>query len=554
MSDLDQAVTALRSGKFQTFSRGVESFGYTQDTLWLHLPLWNPGINAVPLLATLAVSRLNRVEWFVLSGEGHLLHAAQSGLEAKPRQSLHGRYPRMMFTAPAGQRIELFIRIRSDSSIYAPLRLHPLAKGFENFQAREFWDFAFVGFGFSLSFVCFLFAWFVRRRSFAVLGVSLFFFLVYHLIFHGYVHWLFPAAPLWIHRNFLLFIAGAAFLTMLHFTRLYVPVSELRASDCAAMTWTARITLTVMLLLTVVPFHHAHLLIFLCNILTYLLGFWVALRLYLKSREVHDLSFLLAWITVNLTLLLFAFQIYNLLPILLMPVEVTRFLIPLNFLFFLSALVRQGHIFQTQREETLLAQRATERARLDALRYQLNPHFLFNCLNSIEALSRNHPAKIPEIVRKLAVFLRLRLMPSADGLNRVSDEIDTLRAYLDIENVRFQDQLQISIEVQEGCESMLIPELILQPLVENAVKYGRRSREPLHIDIKIYPYRGALILLVKNSGSLGGKHHHNLGEFGIGTQNLKQRLEYLYGRRAHFHLSESEDGTVTATLSLPLAS
>jgi hypothetical protein len=145
----------------------------------------------------------------------------------------------------------------------------------------------------------------------------------------------------------------------------------------------------------------------------------------------------------------------------------------------------------TQQLETrLLAQ-----ARLETLRYQLNPHFLYNALNSIEALSREAPTQIPETVRRLCECLRYALHPKKNGLATLEQELHAVSSYLRVEEIRFGENLVVETDVSDAVRSVAVPEFLLQPLVENAIKYGMRTSEmPLRVVIRAgSPQHGPLV-------------------------------------------------------------
>ena len=192
------------------------------------------------------------------------------------------------------------------------------------------------------------------------------------------------------------------------------------------------------------------------------------------------------------------------------------------------------------------------RARLDALKMQLHPHFLFNTLNSITALiRRGRMREAEDIVAGLGDLLRRSLEHRQDLKVALDDELKFLHRYFEIERIRFQDRLQV--EVEAGCDSALVPSLILQPLVENAMKHGF-SRKPEARLLRISARRvdGDLRLGVYNDGpalSLGSTAKPN--SHGIGTDNTRKRLQMMYGASAHFILQDAPPNGVLAEVLLP---
>jgi sensor histidine kinase YesM len=203
-----------------------------------------------------------------------------------------------------------------------------------------------------------------------------------------------------------------------------------------------------------------------------------------------------------------------------------------------------------QRELTELA--AT--AQLAALRAQINPHFLFNSLNSIAQLIHVEPDKAEDCVQRLAAIFRYLLRRAEQEFVPLAEELNMVEAYLEIERARFGDRIQIQTHVDPGSLKQLIPNLILQPLVENAVKHGlSRKLGPgtIRIDVRM---DGPLLALSVGDDGLG-MTDAALGEVydrGVGLRNLRARLERLYGP-AHLPEITSAPGSGTrVSLRLPV--
>lgn len=189
-------------------------------------------------------------------------------------------------------------------------------------------------------------------------------------------------------------------------------------------------------------------------------------------------------------------------------------------------------------------------ARLRALHSQINPHFLFNSLNSVSALILDKDTEGAEaMVTKLARFLRLGL--AADPTEKIvlSLEVELQRTYLEIEQLRYPD-LAIEIKIPDHLEEALVPALILQPLVENAVKYGVAGAEPpAMIAIQAHARENHLTLEVLDSGT--GKAATDGS--GIGLSNVRQRLHLLYGEdRSSLCTDRQPDGRFRAQIVVPL--
>lgn len=199
-----------------------------------------------------------------------------------------------------------------------------------------------------------------------------------------------------------------------------------------------------------------------------------------------------------------------------------------------------------------LAERTAQEAQLSALRFQLNPHFMFNTLNTLSgliALDRKQQAE--EVVLNLSSFLRFSLQSDSEQLISLEKEIEAQKMYLDIEQVRFSDRLTINYEADEQCQQAQVPPFLLQPLVENAIKHAvAPSDGPVTLVIGARREVETLVLEVKNSASKGlsGKRCESLG---IGMKNVRKRLAALYGNRATVEAGPATDGGWVNVIRLP---
>jgi signal transduction histidine kinase len=206
---------------------------------------------------------------------------------------------------------------------------------------------------------------------------------------------------------------------------------------------------------------------------------------------------------------------------------------------------------QAERERALAAEGQAHRARLQALRYQLNPHFLFNTLNAVSTLIVEEENRDAErMVARLSDFLRLTLECDSDVEVPLADELDFARRYLDIEKIRFGDRLTVQEDVEPEALSARVPPLLLQPLVENAVRHGIMPREEggrLRIEARRVGDR--LLLRVADDGP--GPPSDADTESGVGLSNTKARLQSLYGEEHRFTLQRADGGGCVVRVVLP---
>lgn len=193
-------------------------------------------------------------------------------------------------------------------------------------------------------------------------------------------------------------------------------------------------------------------------------------------------------------------------------------------------------------------------AELQMLRAQLNPHFLFNALTSIRAGMGKPDVDVKGAIQALADFLRYSLDHRKDDFVKIDDELESISSYLAVEKARFQDDLKFDFQIDEGVRSALVPGIFLQPLVENAVKYGwKSSPRPLRIKISIeQPAYGILRIEVSNTGQWREPAANPKGG-GVGMGNLRTRLALLYPGKHEFQI-HAEDGWVTIQVDIPICS
>jgi LytS/YehU family sensor histidine kinase len=190
-------------------------------------------------------------------------------------------------------------------------------------------------------------------------------------------------------------------------------------------------------------------------------------------------------------------------------------------------------------------------AQLQALKMQIHPHFLFNTLNSISALLHKDVEAADRMIARLGDFLRLTLKRSNAETVDFEQELEFLRCYLDIEHIRFQDRLTVEMDIEPQTLTIPVPNLILQPIVENAVRHGiAKQTEPGRITIRARQQSNRLIMQVEDNGP-GLKPTSNGSVSGIGLTNTRARLEQCYGDDFSFQIVNSNGRGVTVTVNIP---
>ena len=199
-----------------------------------------------------------------------------------------------------------------------------------------------------------------------------------------------------------------------------------------------------------------------------------------------------------------------------------------------------------ERAEALEAQ-LTE-ARLEALRMQLNPHFLFNTLHAVSTLVDRDPAGVRRMIARLSELLRHVLDEEAPQEVPLSEELEFLDGYFEIQSVRFQGQLDTKVDVPRSLYDAQVPNLILQPVVENAIRHGASQvRGGGRIEVRGRRDEGDLVLTVEDNGP----GLPEAQEDGFGLRNVRARLEELYGQEQSLRLTSIDTGGTQAVLVLP---
>jgi LytS/YehU family sensor histidine kinase len=191
---------------------------------------------------------------------------------------------------------------------------------------------------------------------------------------------------------------------------------------------------------------------------------------------------------------------------------------------------------------------ALSNAELNALEAQLDPHFLFNCLNSIRGMISENSVLAQDMVTRLANILRHNLQRDRRHTVPLAGELDAVTDYLALESIRFEQRLRVHLDVDQSFRQSLIPPMLLQTLVENAIKHGVEE-VPAGGDLVIRAgvEGGQLRIEVENTGSLAEPRKDSTQ---VGLANARERLRILYGDDARLQLAASA-GRVTATVSIP---
>lgn len=207
------------------------------------------------------------------------------------------------------------------------------------------------------------------------------------------------------------------------------------------------------------------------------------------------------------------------------------------------------HYFENY-NQSLKYEAVLKETELKNLRSQLNPHFIFNALNSIRALVDENPKKSKIAITQLSNILRNSLIIDRQRLIHFAEEFKTIKDYLALESIRYEERLTTDFEIDPKSEDYLIPPLMIQTLVENGIKHGIGNlKDGGKITLKTEVTDDSLIVEIRNTGQL--KLKKKFSEKGLGIKNTKKRLELIYGGKAHFSIENENERTVLTKIVFP---
>ncbi len=210
---------------------------------------------------------------------------------------------------------------------------------------------------------------------------------------------------------------------------------------------------------------------------------------------------------------------------------------------------------EKERQEERLRALATQ-AELTALKAQINPHFLFNTLNTIAALTHTDPARAEATIERLAEMFRYVLASSERGLVSMEEELSFLDGYLEIERARFGERLRVTREVAPEALGVPVPSLIFQPLVENAVRHGRGADGSVDLAIRVRLHSDEVLIAIADRGPglppplRGGRAGE--GGSGLGLRNVDERLRKTYGEKYGLEIAANEPQGAVVTIRIPI--
>lgn len=300
--------------------------------------------------------------------------------------------------------------------------------------------------------------------------------------------------------------------------------------------------------------------------LTYVIGLLITIAMRHLYRLIYSKFQKLIWLPITMIVASITFTIiWYFLDIYISQLfwvngalEIKNYLQPFymirhNYIFLIVLMAWSGFYFgikysldwQKEKENTLRAQTLAQKAQMQMLRYQLNPHFLFNSLNSIQVLIDENKDHAKEMVGELSEFLRYSLLHKEATFVNLSNEIEAIKHYFAIEKKRFEEKLQIEYNIDDNARNIQVLTFLLHPLIENAVKHGMRT-SPMPLCIKLTAARTdyGVLIEVSNTGRWVDKNDQSKSKgTGTGLTNVKERLENAYQKNHRFNIVKHEENT-----------
>jgi two-component system LytT family sensor kinase len=232
------------------------------------------------------------------------------------------------------------------------------------------------------------------------------------------------------------------------------------------------------------------------------------------------------------------------------PITVVTGVLFYAIIFFLWSILYFIYNYFESYNKSLKLEASIKEIELSNLKSQLNPHFIFNALNSIRALVDENPKKSKQAINQLSSILRNSLTTEKRGLTSFDDELKVVKDYLGLESIRFEERLKTEFEIDPESNSFMVPPLMIQTLVENGIKHGiSKLTEGGIIQLKTKVEDDHLKIFIRNSGKfvINGKRKGT----GLGLENTRQRLKLIYGDEASFRILTENDNFVLTEIIIP---
>lgn len=233
------------------------------------------------------------------------------------------------------------------------------------------------------------------------------------------------------------------------------------------------------------------------------------------------------------------------------PMEYTHQFFTYSLIYGIVVFIKYLRESQQQKVRASQLEQQLTKARLQALQMKLHPHFLFNTLNMISSTMYDDVKSADKMIANLSDLLRITLDSKGAEQYRLEKELEILSLYMEIMKARFQDKLIFKSDIQESTKEALVPGFILQPLVENAIKYSMKTLRRAEICFTSRKENERLKLIIEDNGPGIPGEMESLFKNGVGLSNTVERLEQLYGDNHQFHLQNRDEGGVRVEVGIP---
>ncbi len=233
------------------------------------------------------------------------------------------------------------------------------------------------------------------------------------------------------------------------------------------------------------------------------------------------------------------------------PMEYTHQFFSYSMIYGIVMFMKYVRESQEQKLRASKLEQQLTKARLQALQMQLHPHFLFNTLNMISSTMYEDVKSADKMIANLSDLLRITLNSTGAEEHTLEKELEIISLYVEIMKARFQDKLIVKTDIQEATQDALVPGFILQPIVENSIKYSMKSMKKAEVSILSRRENDNLKLVLEDNGPGISAEMDQVFKNGVGLSNTAERLEQLYGNNHHFHLQNRNEGGLRVVLELP---
>jgi hypothetical protein len=300
----------------------------------------------------------------------------------------------------------------------------------------------------------------------------------------------------------------------------------------------------------IMPFRISNLLLTYFLSISEIIGLWLISNRYRRTRRREELLIIIAMLILHLPASLLVLQFQQILPTWIAPQSMRFISTPTVVSGLVCLMLRRYQSTESLKLKVAQAQAGESEALLAVLRFQLNPHMLLNSLTAISTLSRINPERVPALIDCLSGIIHSRLKPPPGAFWKLDEELHLVRSLVAIANVRFGDGLICEESIDPQTADCLIPDLLLQPLAENALKYGRLIDGFPFVSISTSVAQSKLNVKIINFVS-DGEYDASVKSLRIGMANIRSRLDMLYGAEAELGLNYTGNHVI-AEISLPI--